>query len=93
MKGAAASLGFGTNNCREVEVDARGRMDPAKLEAMILEDKRQGLYPFFVNATAGTTVIGAFDPINEIADICERHGLWLHIDVKTIQLIESIDIL
>lgn len=42
----------------------------------------QGAVPFFVNATAGTTVLGAFDPIHEIADICEKHNLWLHVDVS-----------
>uniref|UniRef100_A0A4W4DMR9 Glutamate decarboxylase 3 n=1 Tax=Electrophorus electricus TaxID=8005 RepID=A0A4W4DMR9_ELEEL len=40
----------------------------------------QGLFPFYVNTTAGTTVYGAFDPISDIADICENHGLWLHVD-------------
>jgi len=35
-----------------------------------------------VTATAGTTVLGAFDPFNDIADICEEHGMWLHIDVS-----------
>lgn len=56
-------------------------MCPADLERLISEDKARGLHPFFVNCTAGTTVIGAFDPINDIADICERHGVWMHIDV------------
>uniref|UniRef100_A0A4W6DUM1 Glutamate decarboxylase 3 n=1 Tax=Lates calcarifer TaxID=8187 RepID=A0A4W6DUM1_LATCA len=40
----------------------------------------QGLVPFYVNATAGTTVYGAFDPLNAIADICHRHTLWMHVD-------------
>ncbi len=42
--------------------------------------------PLFVNATAGTTVYGAFDPINDIADICEKYNLWLHVDVSLIQI-------
>lgn len=42
----------------------------------------QGYVPLYVNATAGTTVYGAFDPIQEIADICEKYNLWLHVDVS-----------
>lgn len=42
----------------------------------------QDAVPFFVNATAGTTVQGAFDPLNCIADISERNGMWMHIDVS-----------
>ena len=56
-------------------------MRPDILEEMILRDKTEGKTPFFVNATAGTTVKGAFDPINELADICKKHDLWLHVDV------------
>lgn len=44
----------------------------------------QGYVPLFVNATAGSTVYGAFDPINEIADICEKYNLWLHVDVSSL---------
>lgn len=42
----------------------------------------QGAVPFLVSATSGTTVLGAFDPLEEIADVCHRHGLWLHVDVS-----------
>lgn len=42
----------------------------------------QGSAPFLVCATAGTTVLGAFDPLDKIADICEKHGLWFHVDVS-----------
>lgn len=38
--------------------------------------------PFFVCATAGTTVYGAWDPLHSIADICQRHKLWFHVDVS-----------
>uniref|UniRef100_A0A8C7PRW3 Glutamate decarboxylase 1 n=1 Tax=Oncorhynchus mykiss TaxID=8022 RepID=A0A8C7PRW3_ONCMY len=40
----------------------------------------QGCVPMFVNATAGSTVYGAFDPIHELADICEKYNMWLHVD-------------
>lgn len=65
-----------------VPSDERGRIIPSKLEESILERKAKGHIPFFVNATAGTTVIGAFDPIPEIADICQKYKLWLHVDVS-----------
>ncbi len=42
----------------------------------------QGADPFFVVATCSTTVLGAFDPLNDIADVCEEHGMWLHADVS-----------
>lgn len=42
----------------------------------------QGYVPMYVNATAGTTVYGAFDPIGDIADICEKYNMWLHVDVR-----------
>ncbi len=38
--------------------------------------------PFFVSATAGTTVYGAFDPLMAIADICKKHDVWMHVDVS-----------
>lgn len=42
----------------------------------------QGFVPFFVSATAGTTVYGAFDPLIAISDICRKHGVWMHVDVS-----------
>jgi glutamate/tyrosine decarboxylase-like PLP-dependent enzyme len=41
----------------------------------------KGYRPFFVNCTSGSTVYGSFDPINAIADICQKHNIWMHIDV------------
>lgn len=82
MKMAAMICGLGTNNCVYIQSDKFGRIIPEDLESKILAAKAQGKYPIMVNATAGTTVLGAFDPINTIADICEKYGLWLHVDVS-----------
>ena len=57
-------------------------MIPEDLEARIQEALVDGAKPFFVSATGGTTVMGAFDPINEIADICQKYDLWFHVDVN-----------
>lgn len=65
-----------------VPSDLQGRMIPAELERLILDRKAKGHIPFFVCCTSGTTVLGSFDPINEIADICQKYGLWLHVDVS-----------
>lgn len=80
VKSAAAVLGIGTDYCFSVPTDLRGRMIPEALERKILKCKSEGLYPFFVAATAGTTVYGAWDPLPKIADICERHKIWFHVD-------------
>uniref|UniRef100_A0A8C6SPR0 Glutamate decarboxylase like 1 n=1 Tax=Neogobius melanostomus TaxID=47308 RepID=A0A8C6SPR0_9GOBI len=77
---AAAFLGIGTKNVYVVPSDERGKMIPGALEELIVKATREGAQPFMVNATAGTTVLGAFDPIHQIADICEKYGLWLHVD-------------
>uniref|UniRef100_A0A6A7G8R8 Glutamate decarboxylase-like n=1 Tax=Hirondellea gigas TaxID=1518452 RepID=A0A6A7G8R8_9CRUS len=80
LKGAAATMGLGTDNLILVPVDSKGKMIPTELDRLIEEQKSKGNIPFFVCATAGTTVMGAFDPINAIADITEKHKLWFHID-------------
>uniref|UniRef100_A0AAR2JUI0 Glutamate decarboxylase 1 n=1 Tax=Pygocentrus nattereri TaxID=42514 RepID=A0AAR2JUI0_PYGNA len=80
IKKASAVLGFGTENLILLKTDERGRVIPADLEAKVIDAKQKGCVPLFVNATAGSTVYGAFDPINEIADICEKYNMWLHVD-------------
>jgi len=76
----ASFAGIGKNNIRYIKADSKGRMIPKKLEEQIIEDLENGLIPSYVNATAGTTVLGAFDPLNEIADITEKYNIWLHVD-------------
>ncbi|HED65529.1 MAG TPA: glutamate decarboxylase [Planctomycetes bacterium] len=80
LQRAGMIAGLGRNGTVCVPVDEVGRMIPGELERCILEERRKGRTPFFVAATAGTTVPGAFDPIDEIANVAERHGLWMHID-------------
>ncbi|ARV05840.1 cysteine synthase [Polaribacter sp. SA4-10] len=76
----ASFAGIGRNNIRYIKADSKGRMIPELLEAQILEDIENGGVPTYVNATAGTTVLGAFDPIDKIADITEKYKIWLHVD-------------
>ncbi|CAG0880981.1 unnamed protein product [Cyprideis torosa] len=80
LPGALASGGIGTDNCVDIRTDENGSMDPEHLEAEVLKAKAAGKVPFFVNCTAGTTVVGAFDPIEPIHKICQKYGMWLHVD-------------
>ncbi|XP_076395032.1 cysteine sulfinic acid decarboxylase [Megachile rotundata] len=73
-------LGMGTDQVYKVKCDELGRMRPDSLKAAVAEVKKRGHLPFFVNATCGTTVLGAFDPLPEIAEICRQEDLWLHVD-------------
>jgi len=76
----ASFAGLGRNNVRYIAADSRGRMIPEELEKQIKIDLENGLSPIYVNASAGTTVLGAFDPIHPIADITDKYNLWLHVD-------------
>ncbi|RKY18380.1 MAG: glutamate decarboxylase [Planctomycetota bacterium] len=77
---AASVVGLGQDAVRKVAVDAQGRMQPDALEAAIQQALARGERPFFLCATASTTVAGAFDPLDVLADVAERHGLWFHVD-------------
>ena len=77
---AANVLGIGLNNVIKVRTDANGRMIPQDLERSIVAQLESGRVPFFIGATAGTTVRGAFDPLPEIAQIAQKYQLWLHVD-------------
>ena len=61
----------------------RGKMDPDALEKEIKNAEDNGHIPLAVVGTAGTTVLGAFDPLDKIADICQAHGVWFHVDVSS----------
>jgi glutamate/tyrosine decarboxylase-like PLP-dependent enzyme len=73
-------LGFGSDAIRIVPVDADYRMDAAALDRAIGEDVAAGARPVAVVASAGTVNTGAIDPIEDIASVCARRGVWLHVD-------------
>ena len=60
-----------------------GKLIPKELEMMIISCIEQKEFPLLVSLTSGTTVFGAFDPITQVADICEKFKIWLHVDVIT----------
>jgi aromatic-L-amino-acid/L-tryptophan decarboxylase len=65
---------------RYIELDERFRMRPDSLIAQIERDREAGLNPFLIVASAGTTDVGAIDPLTEIGTVATRYGLWYHID-------------
>jgi len=77
---ALAVMGLPPEALRPVPVDSQGRLDPTALEVELDQLERAGLPVIAVVATAGTTVRGAVDPLSAIAGICQRRGLWLHVD-------------
>ena len=77
---AALLAGFRPSNLRKLPTDGLFRLRIDALEAAIEEDRRRGLTPFLVVGSAGTTNSGAVDPLEEIAEVARRHGLWFHAD-------------
>ncbi len=77
---SALAAGLGLDQVRRVAVDERLRMVPAELERTLDADRAAGLTPIMVCATIGTTSTTSVDPVREVADICERLGVWLHVD-------------
>jgi aromatic-L-amino-acid/L-tryptophan decarboxylase len=77
---AALALGLGLDSVRRVAVDDQYQMNPQALEEAIAEDRSVGSLPFCVVATVGSTSCTSIDPVQAIAGICEREGLWLHVD-------------
>ena len=77
---ATATLGLGYEGVTRVATDGAFRMRPDALADAISEDRRRGVRPIAVVATVGTTSTTAIDPVREIAAICQRERLWLHVD-------------
>lgn len=77
---SARLAGIAPDRVREVPVDERFRLRVDRLAAAIEGDRRAGLTPFAVVTSAGTTNTGAVDPLDAVADLCAREGLWHHVD-------------
>ena len=77
---AVLLLGLGTRSLVKIPTNENFEMDAEKLSQMIAEDKASGFLPFCVVATVGTTSTTSVDPVEKIADICERDKLFLHVD-------------
>lgn len=80
IRKAARSLGLGSNSVVQVHSLADGRMCPKDLSLKINQCLEENIVPLMVVATAGTTVAGAFDNIEEIYTVSQKHKLWLHVD-------------
>jgi aromatic-L-amino-acid decarboxylase len=76
----ALSLGIGLDNVRRIAVDPQFRMDPALLRQAIIADIANGLRPFCVVSTTGTTSVASIDPVSAIQDIADEFSLWHHVD-------------
>jgi aromatic-L-amino-acid decarboxylase len=72
--------GRGRSPRRVIATEENYRMSVEALERALEEDRRNGVRPWLVIASAGTVDTGAIDPLPEIADICHRYGAWLHVD-------------
>lgn len=77
---AAGVLGLGTRQIAKPPLDDRRRMDPKAIDAALTDLKRSGTPVIAVAASSCATPIGAFDPLDALADVCAKHNVWLHVD-------------
>lgn len=72
--------GLSEAQLRYIPLDDRLRISENELQKAIRQDRKNGLIPFFINASLGTTNTGAIDPLEEIGEIAKTEKLWFHID-------------
>jgi len=77
---ATRVMGWGAGGVTPVPVNAHYRLRPEALEEALASARRAGRHPIAVVASAGSTSTGAFDPLEAVADFCEKHALWFHVD-------------
>ncbi|MGC9220180.1 MAG: pyridoxal phosphate-dependent decarboxylase family protein [Solirubrobacteraceae bacterium] len=77
---AVEVIGLGSEALRRIPIDGRRRMRLDLLREALSADVASGIVPVAVVATAGTTLTGAIDPLDGVADVCAEHGVWMHVD-------------
>jgi aromatic-L-amino-acid decarboxylase len=77
---AVEAAGIGSAFVRRIALGERRRIRVDELDAAIAADVAEGVIPIAVVANGGTTLTGAVDQLDAVADVCERHGTWLHVD-------------
>jgi len=77
---SAGILGLGTEQVVRVPIDSQRRMDVNQLDSILTDLRSRGVPIVAVSAAACATPVGAFDPLVDIADVCQRHEVWLHVD-------------
>ena len=76
----ASFSGLGKENVRYIKSDEKGRINIIAFENQVQIDLKNGFIPFYLNATAGTTVLYAFDDVSLLAPICKKYKIWIHLD-------------
>lgn len=76
----AMFMGFGSEHVRKIATNEVGKMRLSDLKAQIEQCIANNCQPLMVSATAGTTVLGAFDDLQGIAELCRQHNMWMHVD-------------
>lgn len=66
--------------CRKISLDNQYRMRADELRKAVQQDRKKGLIPWMVVASAGSTDTGAVDPLEDLAEICNKEQLWFHVD-------------
>ena len=75
-----AFAGIGRDNIRYIKSNKVGQIDVTDFKQQLVNDIANGFIPFYLNATAGTTVLCAFDNLAELSPICKEYNIWMHVD-------------
>ena len=75
-----AFAGIGRDNIRYIKSNKVGQIDVSDFKQQLANDIENGFIPFYLNATAGTTVLCAFDNLAELSPVCKEYDIWMHVD-------------